>query len=92
MACLSRSRSSSIFPVPFAGQTISELRNYGDCVRKIAQFNYIPKPLESQLLSMIGLRNLLVHEYAIIEPDRLYDFIGDLSIFRDFITCVRDLA
>lgn len=41
---------------------------------------------------MIGLRNLLVHEYAIIEPDRLYDFIGNLSVFRDFITCVRDIA
>lgn len=59
--------------------------NYGDCVRKIAQFEYITRLLEKKLLSIIGLRNLLIHEYAVIEISRLYRFLGDLDVFRDFI-------
>lgn len=63
--------------------------NYGDCVRKVAQGGYIEPGLEQKLISTIGLRNLLIHEYTIIESGRLYDFLGQLEPFRQFIASVQ---
>jgi uncharacterized protein YutE (UPF0331/DUF86 family) len=62
--------------------------NYGDCVTKIASGGYIPAVLAPRILSIIGLRNLLIHEYTVIDSRRLYDFLGDLGVFREFISSV----
>lgn len=46
---------------------------------------YIPEDLGKRLINMIGLRNLLVHEYMKINLSRLYEFLNNVGDFREFI-------
>ena len=57
-------------------------KNYGDCIRFLVQFGYIEQSLARPILAMIGLRNLLIHEYTSIDGKRLYAFLGELDVFR----------
>jgi uncharacterized protein YutE (UPF0331/DUF86 family) len=50
-------------------------KNYGDCIRFLAQ---------------IGLRNLIIHEYAGIDTGRLYGFLEALDIFRSYAEAIRE--
>ncbi len=45
----------------------------------------ISEELEKRLISMVGLRNLLVHEYIKIDLSRLFEFLNNLNDFREFI-------
>jgi uncharacterized protein YutE (UPF0331/DUF86 family) len=38
---------------------------------------------------MAGLRNLLVHEYVIVDIDKLYGLLQHLDDFKDFITAIE---
>ena len=64
-------------------------KNYGDCLRFLSDFKYIPSELSGTLLQVIGLRNLLIHEYTTIDTHRLYEFLDQLDIFRQYVTAVR---
>lgn len=63
--------------------------NYSDCVKKSVKFGYIPAELSPKLIAMIGLRNLLIHEYVSIDVERLVSFLNDLDIFRQFSAAVQ---
>jgi uncharacterized protein YutE (UPF0331/DUF86 family) len=63
--------------------------NYGDCLRLLQEFKYLPPELAGTLIRIVGLRNLLIHEYATIDNARLYSFLGELSVFRDYAKAVR---
>ena len=67
---------------------------YTDCVTLLRRFGYLADPLAERLLGMVGLRNLLVHEYARIDTQRLYrllDSVGDLASFAESVrSTVRD--
>ena len=57
-------------------------QNYKECIELLGKFGYIKKENISKYISMIGLRNLLVHEYANIEVEKLYrylDFVNDIK-------------
>lgn len=49
----------------------------------------IPEDSEIEMASMIGFRNLLVHDYASINLDLVYEFlqmkISDFEIFSRYI-------
>jgi len=45
----------------------------------------ISEELGKRLISMEGLRNLLVHEYIKINLSRLFEFLNKLNDFREFI-------
>ncbi|MCX7025257.1 MAG: DUF86 domain-containing protein [Spirochaetes bacterium] len=66
-------------------------KNYGDCIRLIAQFGYLKRGLADELLSVIGLRNLLIHEYIHLDTARLYTFLESLDIFRSYASAVKDV-
>jgi len=40
---------------------------------------------------MIGLRNILVHDYVIIDIEKLYQLLDSLSDFKKFAEEVKDL-
>jgi len=63
--------------------------NYSDCVKKIVKFGYIPAEMGPKLIALVGLRNLLIHEYVSIDVERLVGFLDDLSIFRQFAAAVQ---
>ncbi len=64
-------------------------KNYGDCIRFLVQFGYIEQSLARPILAMIGLRNLLIHEYTSIDGKRLYAFLGELDVFRSYAAAIK---
>ena len=63
-------------------------KNYSDCISLLNKNNYLDQGLSSRILSMIGLRNLLVHEYGIIDVEKLYEYLDHLQDIKDFATAV----
>jgi len=45
----------------------------------------ISEELGKRLISMEGLRNLLVHEYIKIDLSLLYEFLNNIDDFKEFI-------
>jgi len=60
-------------------------KNYRECIEILIKNGYIPEDLGKRLINMIGLRNLLVHEYMKIDLSRLYEFLNNVGDFREFI-------
>lgn len=65
---------------------------YADCFRLLAQFEYISPELSSKLTAMVGLRNILVHEYMVVDLKRLFDFLKSIDDIREFAQLVRPLV
>ncbi len=63
-------------------------QSYSECIELLERYKYIPSELAEKLIKMIGLRNLLAHEYAIIKPEKLLLYLKELQDFEDFINCV----
>ncbi|WP_292661921.1 HepT-like ribonuclease domain-containing protein [Nitratifractor sp.] len=61
-------------------------RNYKECLELLAHFGYLDRELSERTIAMVGLRNLLVHEYAQIDTQKLLSFLENLDDFRRFIT------
>jgi len=64
-------------------------RSYGDCLRLLGDSGYIPKDLARVLVSVVGLRNLLIHEYVSVDEERIMSFLDELDVFRRYATAVR---
>jgi len=60
-------------------------KNYRECIEILIKNGYISEELGKRLISMVGLRNLLVHEYIKIDLSRLCEFLNNLNDFREFI-------
>jgi uncharacterized protein YutE (UPF0331/DUF86 family) len=58
--------------------------SYRECIRILAQFNLVEDELATSLEKMVGLRNLLVHDYDEIDVARLTPLLNSLDDFRSF--------
>ncbi len=63
-------------------------KNYSDCIQLLISNKYVDKELGEKIKSTVGLRNLLVHEYGIIDVERLYKFLDHIQDIRDFALTV----
>lgn len=63
-------------------------KNYSDCILLLVSNNYIDKLLGSRLVSMVGLRNLIVHEYGIIDVQRLFEYLDHIQDIKDFVYAI----
>jgi len=63
---------------------------YRDCIDALVKFDVIENDLGVKLKKMVGLRNILVHDYVEIEITQLYHFVSDLSDFRTFSKAIRN--
>jgi len=59
-------------------------KNYSDCIQLLISNKYLENELGNRIKSAVGLRNLLVHEYGIIDVEKLYDFLNHIQDIRDF--------
>lgn len=59
-------------------------RDNQETIKIIAANNVIPKDFANSILPMAGLRNILVHEYLKIDPDKIYSYLQKLEDFRTF--------
>jgi len=58
---------------------------YGDIPYILAEAKIIPKTFTETIASLIGFRNLLVHDYASINPNLVYEFLQPkLPDFENF--------
>ncbi len=59
--------------------------NYAECFQILAQARIISFPLAERLIRMAKFRNLLIHQYADINDEKVYDIIcndlEDLDIY-----------
>ncbi|MDZ7721926.1 MAG: DUF86 domain-containing protein [candidate division KSB1 bacterium] len=63
---------------------------YSECIELLTKHNYIKEPLAERLYSMVGLRNLLIHEYVEIDVEQLYSFLNYLDDFVVFAHAVKE--
>lgn len=68
-----------------AEKNIGTPRNYVECIGLIITGGYLEKAAGEKIKKMIGLRNLLVHEYGIIDIKKLYNYLDNLGDIRNFI-------
>lgn len=68
-----------------ADRKLKEPGEYRDVIRLLGDHGFIEKDLATRLLPLVGLRNILVHEYMDIDRGRLYESIqtelGDFELF-----------
>jgi uncharacterized protein YutE (UPF0331/DUF86 family) len=63
-------------------------KNYSECILLIVSNNYLNKDLGERIIKMVGLRNLFVHEYGIIDLNKLYEYLNHLDDIRDFAIAI----
>lgn len=71
-----------------AARNLGTPESYGDCIRFLERFAYLEKELARRLLGMVGLRNLLVHDYVSIDIKKLYTLSNQLGDFSAFLQAV----
>ncbi|ADV46112.1 type VII toxin-antitoxin system HepT family RNase toxin [Nitratifractor salsuginis] len=64
---------------------LGAVKSYGECIRRLVEHGYLEAALGERLTGAVGLRNLLIHEYARIDPEKLYGFLELTGDFTDFI-------
>ncbi len=62
---------------------------YGECISLLARHGYIEKDFSIRLEAMVGLRNLLIHEYTSIDLARLYALSEHLQDFQIFLNSLE---
>ncbi len=66
-------------------------KTYTQCIENLQKHNYLDEKLSRNLISSIGLRNLLIHEYIKIDIKQLYDFLKLTDDFSLFIKEIKDV-
>lgn len=64
-------------------------KNYRECIELMGKFNFLNTTQVKKYISMIGLRNLLIHEYATIDSEKLYAFLESIDDFKSFIEEIK---
>lgn len=64
-------------------------KSYSECIELLIEFNHLEKKLGEKVISMIGLRNLLAHEYLMVDVQKLFAFLDFINDFEDFILEIR---
>ena len=64
---------------------LGAVKSYGECIRRLVEYEYLTEALGQRLMGAVGLRNLLIHEYSRIDPEKLYGFLELNDDFSEFI-------
>lgn len=72
-----------------AGAFSSRPKEYADVAPELARRGVIAEALSARLAGLAGFRNLLVHDYAAVDPARVRDLLrARLDDFTDFADAV----
>ncbi|OGU32941.1 MAG: hypothetical protein A2057_12995 [Ignavibacteria bacterium GWA2_35_9] len=72
-----------------AEKNLGTPKNYSECISFLISNNYLKKGLGEKITQMIGLRNLLIHEYGIVEVKKLFEYLNHINDISDFIYAIR---
>lgn len=67
-----------------ATEGFREPNDYGDLFRILEENEVVDTELADRMVEMAGFRNVLAHEYARIDHERVYDNLQDLEHFRRY--------
>jgi len=68
----------------------NQIEEYVDIIDKLGEKEIIPKDFAVRIRGMAGLRNLLVHEYGIINIQKIYNVLqNNISDFEEFQNYIR---
>lgn len=62
-----------------------------EAIRALGSDPRFPASLVSSLEPLPGFRNVVVHEYVVLAPERVVAALSDLGAVRSFIGIVRDI-
>jgi uncharacterized protein YutE (UPF0331/DUF86 family) len=76
-----------------ARQGFETPETYADIPRILGRKRIMPQALEESFVSMVGLRNLLVHDYASIEPTRILRMVTEeLDLLKEIAKVLIQVA
>lgn len=64
-------------------------KNYSECISFLVSGKYLKIDSGEKIIRMTGLRNLLIHEYGIIEVSKLFEYLDNLEDISNFIYEIR---
>lgn len=73
-----------------ATEDFREPQDYGDMFRVLEEEKIVSTPLADEMVEMAGFRNVLAHEYATIDTDRVHHHLQDIEQFREFAKTIDD--
>lgn len=62
---------------------------YSECIELLEKYNYLNDELASRVLGMVGLRNILVYEYLVIDTAKLHQLLDNLEDINKFVDCLK---
>lgn len=72
-----------------ASRATREPSSYRDLFQVLAEEDVLDPDLADTMGELAGFRNVLAHDYAEIDHDRVHDHLGDLEPFRRFAQAVH---
>ncbi len=67
----------------------NQIEDYVDIIDRLGKKGIIPSEFAQAIRGMVGLRNILIHEYAKIDLDKIYEILqkrlGDFYSFIEYI-------
>jgi uncharacterized protein YutE (UPF0331/DUF86 family) len=73
-----------------AEQGLREPEGYTDILGILGEAGVIPREFSERIQGMAGLRNILVHDYMIVDRERLTRLLQDLDDFGSFCRYVAE--
>lgn len=72
-----------------AGIGENQIEDYVDIIDKLGQRRIVSSEFAQQIRGMVGLRNILIHEYVSIDSNKIYEILqnrlGDFYSFIEYI-------
>lgn len=68
----------------------NQIEDYVDIIDRLGKRDIIPSEFAQSIRGMVGLRNILIHEYTKIDLDKIYEILQNrLSDFYTFIEYIN---
>ena len=70
---------------------LGNAQTYSDCIALLKKEKYLSGEISERLLGMVGLRNILIHEYVAVDIGLLLELLNHLDDFRQFASEIKDV-
>ncbi len=65
-------------------------RDYREAIVRMGELGVLPPEFAANLAPIAGFRNILIHEYLLIDWDEVYRNLANLDDLERFVTLIRD--
>lgn len=65
-------------------------RDYREAIMRMGELSVLPPEFAANLAPIAGFRNILIHEYLLIDWDEVYRNLTNLDDLEQFVTLVRE--